>query len=122
MKRTKLILPESEKEFKKTMQTIVEFTTETILTRLGLLKPYLSLNEAYKIYGEGTVDRWMRERLIRKIKDGEGNSPVRISRIEIEAVAKTSNRAEWYIDYYGNIIDENLINKRLKNTKKKAVC
>ena len=101
MKGTKLILPESEIEFKKTIQAVVELTTQSVLTQLGLLKPYLSLNEAYKIYGEGTVDRWSREGLVRKIKDGEGNSPVRINRVEIEAVAQTSNRAEWYVNYYG---------------------
>ena len=95
-----LILPESEIEFVKTMQVIVETTTQAVLAKLGIVKPYISLNEAYKTYGEGTVDRWVRQGLIHKIKDGEGNSPVRISRIEIESAAQTSNRAEWYIDYY----------------------
>ena len=102
MRNSKLILPESEIEFKKTIQTVAELTTEAVLVKLGLLKPYFSLSEAYNIYGEGTVDRWHREGLIHKIKDGEGNSPVRISRVEIEAVAQTSNRAEWYINYYSN--------------------
>jgi hypothetical protein len=100
MRTSGIALPETELEFKRTMQAVVEFTTQTVLTKLGLLKPYLSLNEAYIMYGEGTVDRWVREGLVHKIKDGEGNSPVRISRIEIEAVAQTSNRAEWYIEYY----------------------
>ena len=102
MKKTKLILPESEIEFKKTIQVVAELTTQAVLSKLGLLKPYLSLREAYETYGEGTVDRWLREGLIHKIKDGEGNSPVRISRLEIEATAQTSNRAEWYIEYYKN--------------------
>jgi hypothetical protein len=102
MRSSKLILPESEIEFKKTIEVIVEFTTKAVLTKLDLLKPYLSLSEAYQAYGEGTVDRWLREDLIHKIKDGEGNSPVRISRIEIEAVAQTSNRAKWYIEFYKN--------------------
>jgi len=104
MRRAGLILPESEVEFKKTIQTVTELTTYAVLTKLGLLQPYLSLNEAYKMYGEGTVDRWVREGLIHKIKDGDGNSPVRINRVEIESVAQTSNRAEWYIDYYKNEI------------------
>ena len=96
----KLRLPESELEFQKTIQAVAELTTQAVLSKLGLLKPYLSLKEAYDTYGEGTVDRWIREGLIRKIKDGEGNSPVRINPIEIESVAQTSNRAEWYIEQH----------------------
>ena len=96
----KIRLPESEIEFKDALQAAAELATETTLTKLGLLKPYISLNQAYKMYGTGTVERWHEEGLIKKIKDGEGKSPVRISRVEIEAVAKTSNRAEWYIRQY----------------------
>jgi hypothetical protein len=105
--KTKIKLPETELEFKNALYTISELTAKSVLKELGLLKPYLSLNEAYSKYGEGTVDRWVKERLVRKIKDGEGNSPVRIDRIEIEAVAQTSNRAEWYISQYGNEIIKN---------------
>jgi hypothetical protein len=100
MRTSGIALPETELEFKRTTQAVVEFTTKTVLVELGLIKPYLSLNEAYSMYGEGTVDRWVREGLVHKIKDGEGNSPVRISRVEIEAVAQTSNRAEWYVEFY----------------------
>lgn len=62
----------------------------------GLLKPYLSLNQAYKKYGRGTVDRWIDEGLIKSIKDGTGTSKRRIGRAEIEEVAFTSNRASWF--------------------------
>lgn len=63
---------------------------------LGLLKPYISLNQAYKTYGRKTVDRWADEKLISIIKDGTGTSKCRIKREEIELVAATSNRASWY--------------------------
>jgi hypothetical protein len=93
----KIRLPESEIEFRNALIDAAQIATEKLLVDLGLLKPYFSLNEAYRKYGKGTVERWCRDGLVRKIKDGEGNSPVRIARMEIETVAKTSNRAEWYI-------------------------
>jgi hypothetical protein len=99
-KRRRIIIPETEAEFQLTIQSVVELTTTAVLSELGLLKSYISLNEAYKKYGEGTVERWHRQGLIRKIKDGEGTSPVRISRVEIESAAKASNRCAWYIDKY----------------------
>jgi hypothetical protein len=103
MKSSKIIIPQSEVELQNIIQSVVELTTTSVLSRLGLLKPYISLNEAYKIYGEGTVERWCREGLIHKIKDGEGSSPVRINRVEIESVAKVSNRTAWYISKYKNL-------------------
>lgn len=69
---------------------------------LGLLKPYISRNEAYKLYGRATVDRWINERLIHVIKDGTNSSKCRIKREEIELVAGMSNRASWY----ANLPDE----------------
>lgn len=66
---------------------------------LGILKPYLNLNQAYKLYGRGTVDRWANEKLITIIKDGTGTSKCRIKRDEIELVASLSNRSSWYEHY-----------------------
>lgn len=63
---------------------------------LGLIKPYISLREAQKIYGRSTVDRWISEGLIHVIKDGTTTSKCRIRREEIELVASMSNRASWY--------------------------
>ncbi|MDR1349131.1 MAG: hypothetical protein LBJ63_12025 [Prevotellaceae bacterium] len=100
MKNSKIIIPQSEVELRNIIQSIVELTTTSVLSRLGLLKPYISLKEAYDAYGWGTVERWCSEGLVKKIKDGEGSSPVRINRVEIESVAKASNRTEWYINKY----------------------
>jgi hypothetical protein len=106
-KRRRIIIPETEAEFELTILSIVELTTTKVLSELGLLKAYISLNEAYNKYGEGTVDRWCREGLIKKIKDGEGTSPVRISRVELESAAKASNRCAWYINNYGKLKNKN---------------
>lgn len=96
----KIRLPESEIEYKRALIDAAHIATEQTLVRLGLIKPFISLNEAYRTYGKGTVERWCREGLIQKIKDGDGNSPVRINRTEIQSVSATSNRAEWYIRQY----------------------
>ena len=59
------------------------------------LKPYISKREAYKLYGRAIVDRWIKEGLIKEIKDGENSSTVRIDRIQIEIIAKSSNRSSF---------------------------
>lgn len=60
------------------------------------LKPYISKSESYRLYGRSLVDRWIASNLIREIKDGENNSSIRIDRIQLELVAKASNRASTF--------------------------
>ncbi len=62
----------------------------------GMLRPYIPITQAYKKYGRATVERWVDEGLIEKIKDGPGNSKVRIDREKIELIAGESNRCSWY--------------------------
>lgn len=89
-------LPESEREFVKALEAAAKVASVQALVSAGVIKPYVSVREAYRMYGEGTVERWCREGVIKKIKDGEGNSKIRISRVQLEA-AETQNRAEWYV-------------------------
>lgn len=90
-------LPESEREFVKALEAAAKVATVQALVSVGYLKPYISLRESYRLYGEGTINRWIKEGVIEKIKDGEGNSKIRISRVQLEAAAETQNRAEWYV-------------------------
>lgn len=78
------------------MQASYEAGFRKCAETLGLLKPYISLREAYKIYGRATVDRWIEEGLVHVIKDGTNTSKCRIKRDEIELVASISNRASWF--------------------------
>lgn len=78
------------------IQDIVKITTHKVLIDTGKLPAFISLNNAYKQYGEGVVDRWIKEGLVKPIKDGDKNCKVRIDRVQIESVAHTSNRASWY--------------------------
>lgn len=97
MRKAKIKLPESEREYIKALNSAAQVASVQTLVSMGYIKPYMSLRQAYNAYGEGTVNRWIKEKLIKPIKDGEGNSKVRIDRVQIEAVAQTQNRAEWYV-------------------------
>ena len=65
------------------------------LQEAGLLKPYLSMREAKRLYGPAIVDRWIKERLVTVIKDGNDTATIRIDRIQIAAVAKSANRSTY---------------------------
>ena len=72
-----------------------ELGATAALSKLGLIRPYQSKSEAYKQYGESTIDRWIKEGLISVVKDGNHSSKCRINIQQIEAVAKASNRPSY---------------------------
>ena len=59
---------------------------------LGKAKPFLSQNEAHKIYGRKKVEEWIKNGLVQPIKDGDGNSKIRIDRLNIAKTALAFNR------------------------------
>jgi len=67
-----------------------------VLIETMQLKPYLSKSEAYKLYGRRLVDRWLREGIVKQIKDGDSNHSIRIDRLQLESVASASNRVSFY--------------------------
>ena len=80
----------------KQLEAVMDVVVSRFAVECGLLKPYLTITQAYKRYGRGTVDRWAAEGLIEIIKDGTRNSKCRIKRFQIELVAATQNRASWF--------------------------
>ena len=80
----------------KQLDAVIDAALERFAVKYDLIKPYLSMNEAYKKYGRGTVDRWIAEGLINPIKDGTGTSKRRIERKQIELLAAMSNRSSWF--------------------------
>jgi hypothetical protein len=70
---------------------VLEYRTER-----GEEHAYISRREAYRRFGRGLVDRWLREGLIQQHKDGTGNLHCRLSIVQLEAAAKSSNYASFF--------------------------
>lgn len=88
-------LPQTEIEFRNALIDAAEIGAKKALEEFGLIKPYLKLREAYRLYGEAVVKRWIKEDLIRPIKDGQRTASVRIDRVQIDSLAKSANRASY---------------------------
>lgn len=86
----------SEHALAEIIEKGIELGTVATLTRVGLLQPYLSYTEACAIAGRGNIDRWVREGLLEKIKDGEKNCKVRFLRERVYVLLTTSNRKSWF--------------------------
>lgn len=83
-------LPRTETEYLNSLVDAAELGARKALQDSGLAKSYISLREAYRLYGTGHVKRWIKEGLISPIKDGVNTSTVRIDKLKIEAVSMTS--------------------------------
>lgn len=90
-----MILPQTEIEYRNALIDAAELGARKALEEVGMIKPYLKLREAQRLYGISIVNRWIQEGLINTIKDGTRNASVRINRIQIETVAKTCNRSNY---------------------------
>ena len=90
-----MLLPKTETEYRNALLDSAEMGAKKVLQEIGYIRPYLKLKEAQRLYGSSDVNRWIKEGLITPKKDGPRNSSVRIDRIQIEAVAKASNRASY---------------------------
>jgi hypothetical protein len=97
MRHKYITLPESEIELAHMLKNAASVASTQALVSASIISPYLSLGECFRVHGTGKVNGWIKQGLVHKIKDGDRNSKVRISRVEIEAAAQTSNRAEWYL-------------------------
>ena len=69
-----------------------EVAANSALSKAGLLKPHLSKQEAYRLHGQSLVDRWIKEGLLNLCRDGSGSAKWRINRLELDSVARASNR------------------------------
>ena len=91
----------THKELLGLLSEAAEAGANKALIESGALKPFISKNQADKSYGRRNVDRWIREGLVIAIKDGTNSSSVRIDRVKIDLVSKSSNRASWYNNLKG---------------------
>lgn len=78
----------------ETINMMLEVAKLAVLQRdidEGKVKAYISFRDAARRYGAGVVKRWHDEGLITYLQDGP-NMKIRIDRMQLEAVAKASNR------------------------------
>ena len=78
------------------LQDVAELAAIAVLTKTGALTAYVSKAEAINIVGgESILNRWIKEGLIKVVKDGPANAKIRISRMQLESVLKVSNRPSY---------------------------
>ncbi|WP_139125753.1 MerR family transcriptional regulator [Arcticibacter eurypsychrophilus] len=74
------------------MVDAAEVGAKKAITDLGISKPFISKAEACKLFGRATVENWMNKKLIQPQRDQSGKFTYRISRLELDALAVSSNR------------------------------
>lgn len=84
-------------EKKQLLIDVAEIVLKQYRIMKGEESSFISQREAYRLFGTGVVKRWVQEGLIKRKKDGSATSTVRYDRIELEALAKSSNRIT-YLD------------------------
>ena len=83
-------------ELKNLISEAVAIGVRKALTDTTPNKKYLSKNQAYQKYGRRLIDRWIKESLIKEIKDGDRSHKIRLDAIELEKIAAFSNRTSFY--------------------------
>lgn len=90
-----MILPQTEIDYRNALIDAANIGAMKAMIELGAIKPFLKQREAFRLYGESVVKRWIKEGLIHPIKDGDRTASVRIDRVQIASVAMTANRASY---------------------------
>lgn len=102
VRETMVLMRESAaKSMDKITQSCYDLGRITALIESGQLNRYMTYSEAVRPrdkggFGRGTVDRWVAEGLLPKIKDGKGNSKVRFDRLRLAELDAKANRASWF--------------------------
>lgn len=80
----------STHQLKMLIREAAEMGAILALTQTGKLKPYLKKSEAFRKYGRRQVEHWVDQGLITIRKDGDHSAAWRIDRLELEAIARSS--------------------------------
>jgi len=86
---------DSRTAYKLALIEAAEIGAGKALKEAGLRKPSLKMSEANRLYGRSIVARWIKEGLIKPLKDGEATASLKIDRLQIEEVAKSANRSSF---------------------------
>lgn len=82
-------------ELRNLLKDAAELGATKALISVGQIPEMISQTDAYKLYGESVVKRWVREGLVKRHKDGDATSKVRYSRIDLDLLARSNNRATY---------------------------
>jgi len=85
-------MKEIDYEYKNMLIDVAEIAIERYRVEKGEIPSFIKKTEAWRLYGRTTIDRWLKEGLIKPKKDGNGTAMVRLDRIELELLSKSSNR------------------------------
>lgn len=85
-------------ELRNMLTSAAELGATKALSETGAIKPYLNKSEAYRTYGRGKVDNWIKDGLI--TPRGEIGKSWRIDRVEIQALAASKTVAEYINSQY----------------------
>ncbi len=72
-------------QYKTLLYDTALLSAKAALAASSNVTDFLSKREAYRIYGQSTVNKWIKSGLISASKTGESNSKCRLSRTELEA-------------------------------------
>lgn len=81
----------SMETLKKVIMTVARVTAHQVIEQLQLTPKFIKLNQAYKLYGRGYVDRWIKQGLITPRFGEIENSRGRICVSELEALASVED-------------------------------
>lgn len=73
-------------QFKTALANAAELGAATMAKELGVLRDEISQRDAYRKFGEANVKVWRQKGLIKRFKEGERNSKVTYSFIELKTV------------------------------------
>lgn len=85
-------------ELRNMLTSAAELGATKALSETGAIKPYLNKSEAYRTYGRGKVDNWIKDGLI--TPRGEIGKSWQIDRVEIQALAASKTVAEYINSQY----------------------
>lgn len=83
-------------ETKHQLQEFAELISIVTLTKAGLLPEFISQSDAWRQFGKANVKNWVSWGIVKRIKEGERNTTVRYSRVELESAARSNNRLLYF--------------------------
>lgn len=85
-------------ELKNLLTDAVELGAKKALIDAGISRPTISQTQAYELYGRARVDKWVKNRWIKRCKQGNNTSSVTFDSLELQILDKTKQRARYFLE------------------------